>query len=94
MRQTSVSVDRRSCYSTRGGEDSDRHVRQYVSNDSFNRAIDIPEKHHVCIVAGLPGGTSLAEPTAATRTDCEWLCPATSAACLRCRGTRPRVVPV
>ena len=35
--------------------DIEQRVRLYVTNPSFNRAFDVLETHHVCIIAGQPG---------------------------------------
>lgn len=31
------------------------HVKYYVQNESFQRALQILDKHHFCIIAGIPG---------------------------------------
>lgn len=36
-------------------EELHRQVRLYVSNSSFSRSLDVLNKQHVCIIAGIPG---------------------------------------
>ncbi|MER7992608.1 restriction endonuclease [Micromonospora chalcea] len=49
-------------------EEVDESLRVYAPNDAFFRALDIMDRHHTCIIAGLPGigKTTLAQVLSAS----------------------------